>query len=98
MRLHLAVLLACIAAVCVAVVLGYNAASNEITGRAVYHEWTASAGKGGGRLTSLPVTRVDSPKRFRGATNHLWAGAIVFCTAGAGLFFLYRKLDYETDL
>ena len=76
-----------IGAVVLSGVLGYRAASNEVSGTATYHH-----GLGRGSW-SEQVTRGASPAKFREATNFLWAGSI-FCVLGGALAFGFsRKLD-----
>lgn len=74
-------------------VMAYHALSNEITGTAVYHE-PIPFSKG---WTSEPVTRGDSPAKFRQATNFFWAGSIFALLAGAVAFKFYRKLEDCAD-
>jgi hypothetical protein len=68
-------------------VLGVRAASNEISGNAIYHHGF------GRRSRSEQVTRDISPAKFREATNFLWAGSIICVLAGAIAFRFSRKLD-----
>lgn len=70
--------------------LAWQAASNELSGTAIYR------GVGRGSRVEL-VTRQLSPAKFREATNFLWAGSIVALFAGVVAFNLYRKLDDYTD-
>ena len=66
-------------------VLGYRAASNEITGTATCYP--------SGWKPAERVIRENSPAKFREATNFLWAGSIVCAVAGIVIFRLSRKLD-----
>ena len=68
-------------------VFGYKAASNEVSGTAIYHHGV------GRRSRSEQVTREASPAKFREATNFLWAGSIVCVLGGAIAFHFSRKLD-----
>jgi hypothetical protein len=68
-------------------ILAYYAASNEWTGRAVYHEgWGRGA-------RSEPVTRDASPVKFRQATNFLWGVGGLCLGVSIIVFTLYRKVD-----
>jgi hypothetical protein len=73
--------------VIVGVVLGYQAASNEINGIATYHH------RFGRHSLRESVTRQSSPVKFREATNSLWAGSVFCITGAAAAFYLARKLD-----
>ena len=66
--------------------LGYQGATSELTGKAVYHP---GFGRGQG---AEPVLRQDSPAKFREATNFKWAFSAVFGLASLGAFVCYRKV------
>jgi hypothetical protein len=68
-------------------VFGYQAASNEISGTAIYHQGFRRGSR------SEHVTREASPAKFREATNFLWAGSIICVLGGAITFRFSRKLD-----
>lgn len=71
--------------------LAWQAARNEFTGQAVYHQPKPDSLHG----TTIPVlvTRHGAPDRFRQVTNWHWAISL-FCGGVAGLALtLYRKLD-----
>ena len=74
-------------------VLAHHALSNELTGTATYHE-SKPFQRG---WTSEPVTRKDSPGKFRAATNYLWTGTSICLTAGVVAFKFARKLDYTDE-
>src|SRR5437016_11288669 len=74
-------------------VFAYHAVSNELTGTAIYHEPKPFRKS----WTSEPVTRKDSPGKFRTATNYLWAGTLICLTAGVVAFKFARKLDYADE-
>ena len=80
-------LFAAIGALVLSGVLGYQAASNEVSGTATYHH---GFGRGS---RSEEVTREASPVKFREATNFLWAGSILCALGGAIGLGLSRKLD-----
>jgi hypothetical protein len=82
-----------IAAVMLGGVLTFWAVSDEITGKAVYHEPIPFRK----RWTSEPVTRDGSPAKFRAAVNYLWAGSALCATAAIVAFRFARKLDYADD-
>ena len=65
----------------------YNAATDEFTGKAVYH-----SGWGKGSHAEL-VTRESSPEKFCQATNLLWAGGICAFGVAAVSFIYYRRSD-----
>jgi len=77
-------LVTAIAAIFFCAVFGYQAASNEITGKAIYHKLVVR-----GSLPE-PVTREASPAKFREATNLLW-GLSIFCAfvSVGGFTFLH---------
>jgi ABC-type Fe3+-siderophore transport system permease subunit len=65
----------------------FYAARSEITGKAVdYHTY-------GRVIVGSPVTREESPQKFREATNYKWGLGIVCVSIGAGCFMFRRKLD-----
>ena len=64
---------------------GYLAASNEITGKAVYHHWAVRGSR------PEPVTHADSPAKFREATNLIWACSLFSALVSACFFACYRK-------
>jgi hypothetical protein len=70
--------------------LSYQAALNEVTGRAIYHH---GFGRGS---RSEPVTREDSPAKFREATNLIWGFSIASALVGVCGFIYYRK-DHASD-
>ena len=78
------------AAICGAMV-AYHAFSFEKTGRANYHHWR---GRG---AWSEPVTREESPARFREATNNTWALSVFLVLVSGGCFIFYRKLENAED-
>lgn len=78
------------AAVCSALV-AYHAFSFEKTGRANFHHWRARGG------WSEPVTREESPAKFRQATNNTWALSLFLAMVSGGCFILYRKLENADD-
>ncbi len=65
----------------------YTAASSEITGTATY-----SIGIGRGQRGEH-VTREQSPRKFRVATNLNWGWGAMALAASVGSFLFYRKLD-----
>jgi len=67
-------------------VIGYYAASNEFTGTAVYHATKER------RITPVFVTRQSDPKKFRQATNMLWAVSGFFLMISAISFKFYWSL------
>ena len=67
--------------------VAYHAARNEITGKAIYHRPRSKGSN------PEPVTREDSPAKFRQATNSLWLiSGFPLVVAAIGLIF-FRKLD-----
>jgi hypothetical protein len=65
----------------------YQAGANEITGRAVYHH-------GYGRSSwPEPVTREESPAKFREATNLKWTLSIFCLGIGTVTFLFHRRLE-----
>lgn len=60
---------------------GFYAARSEITGKAIYYELRPR------RAIGHPVTREESPKRFREATNYKWALSIFCVGVGVGCFY-----------
>lgn len=67
-------------------VLIYKATHNEITGSATYYTGRKSD-KG------EPVTRENSPDKFRRATNVYWAtGSLCLLVSALGFMF-FRRLD-----
>ncbi len=68
-------------------VLAFKAASNEITGKATYCDIFTR------HSHAEPVTRQDSPTKFRRATNVLWVGAILCVLGGVWAFSVARRLD-----
>lgn len=78
------------AAVCCCCI-GYSATRSEITGKAVYYY---SSGRS---VYGEPVVRVNSPEKFREATNLKWGLALVMAGIGAAVFTGYRKLN-SSDL
>jgi hypothetical protein len=79
-------LLVAIAMITCSAVIGYNAASNEFTGTAVYHVTKER------RITPVFVTRQSAPEQFREATNMLWGVSIFFLLLSAISFKFYRAL------
>jgi hypothetical protein len=67
-------------------VIGYNAATNEFSGTAVYHITKER------RITPVFVTRQSDPKKFRQATNMLWAVSGFFLVISAISFKFYWSL------
>ena len=78
-------LVTAIAALISGAVLVYQAASNEMTGRATYYHWQAR------HNWAEPVTRQDSPSKFREAANLKWGLGIFCALVSAGGFIFYRK-------
>ena len=70
--------------------LAYQAAGNEITGNAIYRH-----GIGRGSWTE-PVTRKDSPAKFREATNLKWGLSSICIMISIVAFMFYRKTN-ESD-
>ena len=81
-------LLMAVVAAIVAGVVAYQAASNEITGQAIYSKLT-------GPRTSVPVlvTRQSDPSKFREVTNFRWGMSLLCLGVAVVAFRLYRKLD-----
>ncbi len=86
--------------VALAVVLGgllvcglnaYRAASNEVTGKAVYSIGTRRTGR------SEHVTRESSPDKFRQATNFIWVSSVFWLMVSIGAFLFYRKIDDDVS-
>ena len=73
--------------------LAFQAASNEITGKATYYH----PGVGRNFVRSESVTKETSPAKFRDASNLLWGGSILGLLAGVAFLRLSRKLDDCTD-
>ena len=72
-------------------VAAYRAISYEVAGRAIYRS-------GLGRTSSRePVTRGESPSKFREATNIMWATSGFPLVVGAVGFAFYRKIDDCSD-
>jgi hypothetical protein len=65
----------------------YSAVRNEITGTATYRVGIGRSHRG------ERVTRDQSPKKFRVATNENWGWGAFFCLVSVGSFLFYRKLD-----
>ena len=65
----------------------YWAASNEMTGTAVYSVGLRSSTR------SEHVTRESSPAKFRQATNRLWVGSGFSLVVSVGAFRFFRKID-----
>jgi hypothetical protein len=80
-------LVVAIATLACCVVIGYNAASNEFTGTAVYHVHKER------RSTPVWVTRRSDPEKFREATNMLWAVSGFFLVISAISFKFHRSLN-----
>jgi hypothetical protein len=73
-----------------ALILGWSAARNEISGTALW--------KAPGKYSRVElVTREGSPAKFHETTNLRWAGAIVFLVAAFASFHFFRKLDDCSD-
>jgi hypothetical protein len=86
-RVRRIVLLVAIGALILAGNRIYTAGSSEISGTAIYQV-------GIGRSTRAErVTRNESPKKFRVATNLNWGWGAFFCMVSVGSFLFYRKLD-----
>ncbi len=76
-----------IAAVVCSGALVYSAVRSEITGKTVeYYPY-------GRVLVAHPVTRLDSPEKFRQCTNWRWALGVGFLGIGVITFRYYRKLE-----
>jgi hypothetical protein len=84
-------LLTAIMAIIWAVVLGYQAISSEITGKTTYHHWRVRGN------WSEPVTREESPKKFRKATNALWWLCVLSTGVSVCAAVFYRKADDPED-
>jgi hypothetical protein len=69
------------------IAFAYHALTNEIHGSAIYHRRTRGPGE--------PVTKANSPKEFRLATNMIWALSVFFMTASMISFLFYRKLEQD---
>jgi len=78
-------LLTAIAAIVWGGYLAWQATSYEITGKAVYWHLVGRVMRG------EPVTREDSPAKFRIATNTKWALSIVCSGVSIYMFMIYRK-------
>jgi hypothetical protein len=84
---RLKALFAAIASIICAGTFFYHAASNEITGTAVYRNFAVKNAPG------EAVTRSASPAKFRQATNLLWAlGGLCFIST-AVCYAFYHALD-----
>ena len=79
------------ALICCAVLV-YQATSNEITGRANYHQRPFSRGD-----KMEAVTREISPTKFRAATNLLWGLGLASALVSVGGFVYCRKADAADD-
>ena len=82
-----------LAALTVGVALLCSAARSEITGKAVYHAEGPPLSRHWFR-TAEPVTRADSPAKFRTAANGKWVGSLACAVVSIGFFVLYRKTEY----
>ena len=82
-------LIIAIGAIICSSVLAYHAASNEITGQAVYYR--------GWRSGQEPVTREECPAKFREATNLKWALSI-FCAGIGTITFMFRRRLEDSDV
>jgi len=85
-----------LAALIGSVVLIYSAARSEITGKVIYHDEGPPLSRYWFR-TAVPVTRADSPAKFRTAANGKWVGSLAFAVVSIGSFVLYRKTEYLDD-
>jgi hypothetical protein len=81
-------LIATITAVIYGGTFAYFAESSEISGKAVYYH---SYGR---VVVGQPVTREESPAKFREATNYKWASSIVCLGIGTVTFMFRRKSDF----
>ena len=81
-------LLLAIGAFIVAGLLAYQAASNEITGQAIYHKRTGYRSS-----KAVLVTRQNDPDKFHKVTNFRWGISILCLSVAAVSFTLFRKLD-----
>lgn len=79
-------LIVTIAAVIYSGAFAYFAASSEMTGKAVHYH------AHGRVVVGVPVSREDSPAKFREATNYKWASSIVCASIGIVTFIFHRKL------
>jgi hypothetical protein len=84
----IAFLVASIVAALLGAVFLYQAARNELTGRASVRYVDKS--RWGHREI---VTREDAPEDFRTTTNFIWGKALCSMVGAAFCFVLYRKLD-----
>ena len=80
-------LFVCVGALILAGYQFYHAISSEISGTATYHIGIGRTHRG------ERVTRDDSPKKFRVATNLNWGWSVFFVLVSVGSFVFYRKLD-----
>jgi hypothetical protein len=71
--------------------LFYWAGSNEMTGRATHYHWKDLV------YQAEPVTRQDSPAKFREAANLKWGLGIFCALVSAGGFMFYRKSGAAED-
>ncbi len=78
------------------VVLIYSAARSEIAGKAIYHAEGPPLSRYWFR-TAEPVTRADSPAKFRTAANGKWVRSLACAVVSIGSFVLYRKTEYLDD-
>ena len=84
-------LITSIASVVCGIALAYAAVSSELTGKTVeYHGGRSGFG------VARPVTREDSPEKFRSCANWRWALTIGFLGIGIVSFGFYRRLE-NTD-
>jgi hypothetical protein len=85
-------LVVAIAALICCAVLVFHAASNEITGRATYHQRPFSRGD-----RTEAVTRETAPAKFRSATNLIWGLGVGGALVSIAAFVYYRKAEASDD-
>src|SRR5512133_2962880 len=81
-------LLLAVAATIVAGIMTYQAASNEITGEAIYHKPTGAKSS-----VAVHISKESDPSRFRKVTNFRWGMSVICLSVAVVGFTLYRKLD-----
>ena len=73
-------------------IVGYRAASNEVSGVALYQE-DPPRHSSGPRIPPKLVTRKSSPAKFHQVTNSLWAVSGFSLVVAVISFRCYRSLD-----
>ena len=69
-------------------VTAYQAATNEITGEAIYHKPTGAKSS-----VAVHITRESDPSNFRRVTNFRWGMSVICLSVAVVGFTFYRKLD-----